>query len=580
MANSDAVTAQGEAVATACTPFTWPLDHSLGTLLEAVAAVVPDRAALVERGSTRRQWTYRQLLEGASAMARRLLQAHAPGESVAIWAPNSAEWVLLDLAASLAGILVVPVNPAFKESELRFLLEQSGATSLFYEREHHAHDRSAAAERMRQQLALRMCTPMSDVLALASGAPSEAPLPRVRDEDPAMVLFTSGTTGVPKGAVLRHKGLVNAAWQMLDRLGFSYERPPVYVNTMPFFHVGGCGTALIGTIAHHGTQVLLPQFDPSAVLDAIAAENGSSMLAVPAMMSDLIAEQSARPRDVSTLSAVLSGGANVPGELVTRFADMFGCEVFVSYGQTEAHGALTSTLSGDPQDRLSNTVGTPFPGVELQVVDVVTREPQPIGADGEVCFRGYLVMSGYHGQAGATAEAISPEGWLSTGDIGHMRDDGYLVLSGRLKEMLIRGGENVYPREIENVLQRELGAEVAVVGVPDRRLGEEVAVILSRLTADDPEQLLRRLLERCAEELAAYKVPRYWYIVDEFPRTSTGKLQKPLLVSRIAEGSLQASYYTSSVRDRRLQLLSAGDAAELVRRQHVGVSQADAGGSP
>jgi fatty-acyl-CoA synthase len=564
--NTDEVSAR-DAAARDRTPFNWPLEHSLGALLEAVAGIVPDRPALVERGTTRREWTYRQLLDSAAALARRMLQTHEPGEAVAIWAPNSAEWVLLDLAASLAGVVVVPVNPAFKESELRFALEQSGARSLFYEREHHAHDRTAAAERMRQQLSLRMCTPMSDVLTLAGDAPSDLLLPQVRNEDTAMVLFTSGTTGVPKGAVLRHTGLVNAAWQMLDRLGFSTRRPPVYINTMPFFHVGGCGTALIGTIAHHGTHVLLPHFDPAAVLDAIAAEIGSCMLAVPAMMSDLIAEQSAHPREVSSLTAVLSGGANVPGDLVTRFADMFGCQVFVSYGQTEAHGALVSTLLGDPEDRLSNTVGTPFPGVELQVVDVVTRQPLPVGADGEVCFRGYLVMSGYHGQEGATSEAISSEGWMSTGDIGHMRDDGYLVLSGRLKEMLIRGGENVYPREIENVLQRELGAEVAVVGVPDPRLGEEVAVILSGVTAQHPEQLLQRLLGRCAEELAAYKVPRYWYIVDEFPRTSTGKLQKTLLVSRIVEGSLQAAYFTSSVRDRQLQPLPDGEVADLVRRR-------------
>jgi fatty-acyl-CoA synthase len=305
----------------------------------------------------------------------------------------------------------------------------------------------------------------------------------------------------------------------------------VWINPMPMFHTAGCGLATLGALQTGGTHVLPPGFDPAQMLDLFEAERGTLMLSVPTMLIRMLDEQAVRHRDVSSWRLSMLGGAPVAPELVRRAREQLGVAVTIGFGQTEASPYLTHTRPDDPNPRWAETVGPPLPGTQIRIVDPGSGQPLPAGRVGEICARGPGLMTGYFDDAEGTARALDSDGWLHTGDLGSLDEDGYLRVRGRLKDMIIRGGENIYPREIEDLLLAHADvADVSVVGIPDAEMGEQVAAFIRPVAGRtaDPE----RLAAFCGEHLAAYKTPRIWQTVEEFPQTASGKIQKFVLRER------------------------------------------------
>lgn len=533
----------------------WPLDESepvapisVGDLLRQVAAEVPDRVALVEgtpTAATRRRWTYRQLLTEAERGANRLLASFRPGERVAVWAPNIPEWVLLDYAAALAGVVLVTVNPSYRAAEVTHALRQSRSAGLFLVPDFRGHRLIDTAEQIRGELPdLRQVFGLDDwagFTASASPAGSERPLPTVDPAAAAQLQYTSGTTGFAKGALLPHVGIVTNARLCLQRL--EVGAGDVYVNPMPLFHTAGCVLAVLGCLASRATHVLVPGFDPALVLDLCEQEQATAVAGVPTMLLALLEQPGLADRDLSRLRAVLCGGATVPPELVRRIETAFGARFSTIFGQTETSPVITQTRLHDAPVDKAGTVGQPLPQTEVKIVDPVTGATVPTDTVGELCTRGYLLMRGYFELPEATAETIDADGWLHTGDLCSMDERGYCQVRGRLKDMVIRGGENVYPRELEDVLfTHPAVAEVAVVGVPDPRWGEQLAAFVrlatpaprrgEDLSPAEPDRLQTELAELVRGTLAAHKVPRYWVWVNELPLTASGKVQKFALRDR------------------------------------------------
>ncbi|MGK3207264.1 AMP-binding protein [Amycolatopsis sp. MEPSY49] len=508
---------------------------TVGSLLRAAAEAGPDAPALVEGvpdPGARRRWTYSDLLSEAEKAARALLGRFRPGERVAVWAHNIPEWVLLEMAAALAGTTLVTVNPALREKELRHVLSQSQAAGIFLVADYRGNPMAETLDRVRPGLPhLRETVLFEDWPAFReSGSPTEV-LPEVNPGDPAQIQYTSGTTGTPKGAVLHHRGITNNA-----RLSYArtLEMRPgeAFVNPMPLFHTAGCVLATLAPMASLGTQVLLPWFDPGLQLELIEAERGVVFGGVPTMLLALLGHPRFAGTDFSSVRYALAGGATVPPELVRRVEATLGVPMSIIYAQTEASPGITMTrLDDSPEDR-AETLGKPLPGCEVEITDPVTGDVRAHGEIGEVCTRGYHVMTGYHGRPDQTAEVIDQAGWLHTGDLATMDDRGYLRIEGRVKEMIIRGGENIYPREIENVLLGHPAVhEVAVVGAPDPEWGEQVAAFV-RLTPGETAGEAE-LFAHVRRHLAPHKTPRIWRFVTEFPLTGSGKIRKHVLRDRL-----------------------------------------------
>jgi fatty-acyl-CoA synthase len=505
------------------------LETTVGDALRRTATAYPDRLALVEGTADpagRRRWIYAALLSEAEQLARALLARFAPGEHVAIWAPNSAEWVLLEYASGLAGITLVTVNPALKESEAAYVLGQSESVGVFLVPEYRGVSLQATLEAIRPTLPrLRevvLFTELESFVAL--GSPQQA-LPPAAPDAIAQIQYTSGTTGFPKGALLHHRGLTNNARLFAQRLGATPD--DVWVNPMPLFHTAGCVMATLGCVQTGGTHVVVPGFDPALVLNLIEAERGSLSIMVPTMLIALMEHADLARRDHSSLRALVTGGAPVAAELVQGVEAAFGAPLTTVFAQTEASPVITQTLpSGTQQDRFA--CGVPLPQTEVKIADPVTGETVPTGTIGEICTRGYHVMRGYFNLPEQTAQAIDAEGWLHTGDLGTLDEHGHCRVEGRLKDMIIRGGENIYPREIEAVLFAHPGiADASVVGVPDPYWGEQVAAFIRPATDPSPSQ--KDLEAYVLERLARYKRPRHWIFVDRFPQTASGKIQKFVL---------------------------------------------------
>jgi fatty-acyl-CoA synthase len=535
----------------------WPADRSqplldttVGDLLRAAAAQVPGRLALVEGSAdpaARRTWTYAELLAVAEQAAWALLTRFAPGERIAIWAPNCPEWMLLQHGVSLAGLVLVTVNPALRGRELRYVLAQSQAAGIFFADEYRGFDMADAVASLRDGLpGLREAVPLSDWDTFVASAGSTVhhssshhgagALPLVQPEDPAQIQYTSGTTGFPKGAILHHRGVVNAS--RFVALGSGVGDGGVWVNAMPMFHIGGGTLTELGTIAQHGTYVLLPGFDPGLVLDLVEAYRGTIMLAVPTMLLALLEQPGLAARDLTSLQTVMSGAAVVPAALVRRATETFGCQFTIVFGQTELHGVISQTQLDDSADDQSETIGRPLPQVEVKIADPVTGEVLPVGQVGEICARGYQTMLGYFGMPAETAAALDGDGWLRTGDLAAMDGRGYLTITGRLKDMIIRGGENIYPREVEDVLfAHPAVAQVAVVGLADGKWGERVAAVIKPADPANPPSPAA-LRDYCREHLAGFKAPAEWFFVAEYPLTASGKIQKFRIQEDVAAGRI------------------------------------------
>ncbi len=526
----------------------WPADltvplveQTVGDLLRNAVAAAPDRVALVDGRvdpTERRQWTYAELLAAAEATARALLARFSPGDRVALWAPNSAEWVIAQQGISLAGMVLVPLNPNYRSQELTYALNQSRAAGLIHADAYRGFDMSGLVTQIRPDL-----TSMTDSVCLAewadfiaSGDPA-TPLPAISPSDPLQIQYTSGTTGFPKGALLRHHGVTNASSLAVHQA--QLKAGGVYVNAMPMYHIGGGAVTELGTFSQHGTFVLLPDFDPGLVLELIEAYRGTHTLLVPTMLLAVLDHPSRPGRDVSSLEVVMSGATPVPAALVARTKETLDCGVIISFGQTELHGIISQTQIDDTPEDQADTIGRPMPQVEVRIIDPATGATQPIGEPGEICARGYQARTEYFELPEASAQLVDAEGWLHTGDLGSMDERGYLRITGRLKDMIIRGGMNLFPREIEELLSSHPQvAEASVIGVPDERWGEQVgAVIRAADPANPPSR--DELNGFCRERIAGFKTPTLWYSVDAYPMTPSGKIQKFKLLESAVAGALR-----------------------------------------
>lgn len=513
------------------------VDLTVGTALRAAAHDSADAIALVEGNphpSQRRRWTYAQLLDQAEAVARGLLARFDPGERVAVWAHNLPEWVLLEYGAALAGITIVTVNPALRAEELRHVLGQSRAAGVVLVPTYRGSALPEILERVRPELPhLREVVSLADWDRFLSTGQPGTRLPLVDPGSAAQLQYTSGTTGTPKAAVLHHRGIVNNARLYAERC----ELAPggVQVSPMPLFHTAGCVVSVLGALAVRAALVLPPAFDPELVLQLLESESADTLLAVPTMLIGLLDHPKFVQTDLSRLARVISGGAVVPPDLVRRVEAQTPSVVSVVFAQTEASPSITATSPRDSHDDRATTLGRPLPHTDVRIIDPANGTVLPIDTVGELVTRGYHVMTGYFDNSEATASAIDNDGWLHTGDLASMDDRGYCRIEGRLKDMIIRGGENIYPREIEGVLFAHPDvADVAVVGVPDDIWGEQVAAFIRPKPgqAPDPDELRAHCLSR----VARHKVPHHWVIVESLPLTPSGKVQKYRLREQFSQG--------------------------------------------
>ncbi|MBX3595051.1 AMP-binding protein [Sphingomonas sp.] len=498
------------------------IDTTIGAMLRDAALHAPDAVALVEGDAAgrRRRWTYRELLADAERVAGGLLRHFAPGEHVAVWSPNRPEWVILEYAAALAGLVLVTVNPGLHGNELSHVLRQSRAAGLVYA--HALGHESGVVDRVAAQNPhIRTRLPLDTWREWATAAP--ASLPAVSPQDIACIIFTSGTTGRPKGAMLRHHGLVNNYRFHVARLGMMAD--DVLLSPIPLFHVGGACMAVLSALCARATLVVAERPAPDLLLDLCRSEGVTAMIGVPTMFLDMLARVDAAATPPS-LARIMIGGSSVPPLLIRELEQRLGASVHNAYGQTESGSIICATEPGDTPATIGETVGRPFPHAEIRIV-APDGATQAIGEPGELRLRGYQVMAGYVDMPEETATALDAEGWLHTGDICTMDAEGRVRVVGRLKEMVIRGGENLFPAEIEEAIRSHPDViDVAVVGVPDARLGEQAAAFVR---AGDPALSGDQLVGYLSGRLSREKIPAHWRFVDAFPLTGSGKIFKPAL---------------------------------------------------
>jgi fatty-acyl-CoA synthase len=521
----------------------WPADRSVdivdmtvGRLLLDAADDAPDTVALVEGVADpagRRRWTLAELAGDALGAARELLDRYRPGERLAIWAPSVPEWEIVQFGAALAGLVVVTVNPALTAGELAYILGHSRASGVAYVPSYRDVDLAARLDEVRQKL-----PDLRDTIDLSAWTPERldhsrrGALPPVAAGDAAMVQYTSGTTGQPKGAVLSHRGLTNNARLFARRFGI--PAGSVWINPLPMFHVGGCEFVAMGALWGRCTHVMTA-FEPGLALQLIEQERGAFFPGVPTMLRAMLEHPDFAGRDLSSLRFVMSGGTTIDPELVRLVEASFGASFGAVYGQTEVSGVICQSHPTDTVEQKSETAGRPLEQTEVRIADPDTGETLGCDRVGEICVRGFGVMLGYFEAPDATAEALGDDGWLRTGDLGTMSADGYVQVTGRLKDMIIRGGENIYPREIEDRLQEHPDvADVAVVGVPDERFGEQVAAFVRPAPGAEPSAAALHHFLR--DLIAPHKMPRLWFSVDTFPLTPSGKIQKFVLRDGFVDG--------------------------------------------
>ncbi len=504
------------------------LDETLYTAFARTVARRPDADALIVPFQ-RAHLTFRELAAEVERVAGALIALGLePGDRFGVWATNCAEWLYLQLAAARAGLTLVNVNPAYRSSELGYVLGKSRMRALFlHERGRHSDYRAILEEARRTQakLALRHVVYLgtscwSDFLAASRPVGAVRVLP----DDTTNMQYTSGTTGAPKGVLLTHRNIVNNGWFVAQSLKMTADDR--LVVPVPLYHCFGCvmGTVPVVTV---GCAMILPAptFDAGAMLAATERYRGTVIYGVPTMFIAQLEHAEFPQRDVTSLRAGVMAGSPCPIEVMRRVVSEMHCpQMTIAYGQTEASPAITGSAVDAPLEVRVGTVGAPYPNTEVKIVDSA-GDTVPVGEQGELCARGYLVMQGYDGEPEATARAIDAGGWLHTGDLATMRPDGLFRITGRVKDMIVRGGENIYPREIEEFLYTHPKViEVQVVGVPDAKLGEKVvAWIRLRPEAAATEDELR---EFCAGRIAHFKIPEYIRLVEEFPMTVTGKVQK------------------------------------------------------
>ena len=507
------------------------LELTIGDLLQRNVDRWPDRPALVSRHQERRL-SWAELSAEADRVARGLWALGVRrGDRVGLWSTNCAEWVVMHMGCARAGAALVNVNPAYRSHELQFTLTRSRMKALFlWHKDKHA-DYEEILGRARHGLDLALeHTLYFDSPEWPALLDAEGRLPdHVAVDDIANIQYTSGTTGLPKGVMLTHRNVVNNG-QFLAQ-GFHYTEKDKIVVPVPLFHCYGC---VIGTMSavNSGATIILPNwtFDARATLKAVHDERATSVYGVPAMYVAEFALDDFRSYDFTSLRTGMMSGAPCPVELMKRVLDeMHIRELVIAYGQTETSPVVTMSDAGDSLEVRVNTVGRAMPQTEIKIAALDSQETLPCGQQGEVCVRGYALMKGYDGDPEGTAQVIQPDGWLRTGDLGVMREDGCIHITGRSRDVIIRGGENIYPREVEEFLYThpKVG-EVQVIGIPNARLGEIVVAWVRlrpglRPEIDATEEEIRQF---CQGQIAYYKVPEHVRFVTEFPATLSGKIQK------------------------------------------------------
>jgi fatty-acyl-CoA synthase len=531
------------------------LGETIGANLRRVAAAHPDAEVLVDV-PTGRRWTYAAFDVETDTLARGLIAAGLEaGDRVGIWAPNCAEWVLLQYATAKAGVILVNINPAYRSHELSFVLRQSGVRILVSAQSFKTSNYRAMIDEVRSELTnledvIYLGTPQWDALFTAGQAAGahEDPLPgreaSLSFDDPINIQYTSGTTGFPKGATLSHHNILNNGLFIGE--GCRYTEQDRVCIPVPFYH---CFGMVLGNLActTHGACIVIPApgFDPAETLRAVQAERCTSLYGVPTMFIAELALPDFGSYDLSTLRTGIMAGSPCPVEVMKRVvSEMHMTEVTICYGMTETSPVSTQTTADDDMERRVSTVGRVHPHVEVKVTDAETGRVLPRNAPGELCTRGYSVMLGYWNEPDKTSDAIDAARWMHTGDLAVMDEGGYLNIVGRIKDMVIRGGENIYPREVEEFLYGHPAIEdVQVVGVPDVKYGEELCAWVRLRPGQELTE--EQVKEFCRGKIAHYKIPRYVRFTADFPMTVTGKVQKfKMRETSIGELGLEAASET------------------------------------
>jgi fatty-acyl-CoA synthase len=515
--------------------------RTIGDDFERTVERLPDHEALVDV-PTGRRWTYRDLKVSVDRLASALLRdGVAAGDRVGIWAPNSAEWVFVQYATAKIGAVLVNINPAYRSHELQYVLNQSSIGTLIAAQSFKSSDYAAMIDEIRSE-----CNTLQDVVlldgnrwdTLASCAVDDGALAEraatLSFDDPINIQYTSGTTGFPKGATLSHHNILNNGF-FVGRLLDYTENDRVCVP-VPFYHCFGMVMGNLGATSNGATIVIpAPAFDPAATMQAVQDERCTSLYGVPTMFIAELGLADFATYDLSSLRTGIMAGAPCPVEVMKRVvAEMNMSEVTIMYGMTETSPVSTMTRRTDDLERRVSTMGTVMPHVEVQIIDPESKLTAPRGTPGELCTRGYSVMLGYWDAPEQTSAAIDAAGWMHTGDLATMDQDGYVAIVGRIKDMVIRGGENIYPREVEEFLYGHPAVDdVQVIGVSDEKYGEELMAWI-RLKPNE-SLTIDELRDFCQGKLAHYKIPRYLHLTDEFPMTVTGKVRKVEMRERAAE---------------------------------------------
>ena len=520
------------------------IEQTIGAFFDDMAARQPEREALVSRHQQRRL-TYRELQRQSRQLASALLRLGVePGDRVGIWSHNNAEWLLMQLATAMAGIVLVNINPAYRTAEVEYALNKVGCKALVTMARFKTSDylgmlRELGRERL-PQLQHIIWIDVADQgdeepgasrfsQLLASGDPEDVRVgligARLQAQDAINIQFTSGTTGFPKGATLTHRNILNNGYFIGEAMKLSADDR--LCVPVPLYH---CFGMVLGNLAclTHGSTIVYPgdAFDPLAVLETVQAERCTGLHGVPTMFIAELDHPRFREFDLSTLRTGIMAGSPCPIAVMKRVvSDMHMDEVTIAYGMTETSPVSCQSGTDTPLEKRVATVGRVQPHLEIKIADPETGATVQRGQTGEFCTRGYSVMKGYWGDEEKTREAVDAEGWMHTGDLATMDDEGYVNIVGRIKDMVIRGGENIYPREIEEFLYRHPKVQdVQVVGVPDQRYGEELCAWIIAKPGQSPTE--DEVREFCRGQIAHYKVPRYIRFVREFPMTVTGKIQK------------------------------------------------------
>ncbi|WP_424514196.1 AMP-binding protein [Psychrobacillus psychrotolerans] len=530
-------------------------EKTVGEIVKEAARKFPDTEAYVypEHGIRK---TYKEFDKETDELAKAFIgMGIQKGEHVAIWSDNKREWLLSQFATGKMGAVLVTVNTNYQEKELEYLLQQSDATTLILCESFkgtsyldivraicpeiiHSEKGNILSEKFPHFKRVIVMTDneykgmysWAELLSHAdkvSDDTLENALKSLHNEEVINIQYTSGTTGFPKGVMLSHKNVVNNG-QLVGDYIYLTEKDRLCIP-VPFFHCFGCVMGTIASVTHGTTMVIIEQFNPGKVLQIVQDEKCTALHGVPTMFIAELNHPDFKQFKLSTLRTGIMAGSICPIEVMKKvITDMGASEITIAYGQTESSPVITQTKTDDPIEKRVSSVGKPHPGVEVKIIDPITGEDTPTGVPGELCTRGYLVMKGYYKNEQATKTAIDPNGWLHTGDIAVVDEEGYIDITGRIKDMVIRGGENIYPKEVEEFLyQHPKVQDVQVVGVPDPKYGEELMawVILKsceQITSDE-------LKEYCKGKISYHKIPKYIEFIESYPMTASGKIQKFLL---------------------------------------------------